>query len=220
MNDQRAALHLLCASANEHKGREIAAALSGFAVLEPRPAGIADVVEDAPTLVGNARLKARAVMDAPENIHRLAAVADDTGLFVLALPEDLGVRTARYATGDPDHDRNPDRANRRKLLLALHNQGRVRPEERQAYFLTVALVCFPDGTEILAEGRCDGFIALEERGSQGFGFDPLFVPNQEDDRFGDRTFAEMSVHEKAALSHRGRAFAELVRQIAARTRQA
>lgn len=219
MNSQHDVLRLLSASANEHKVREIADVLAGFAVLEPRPTGIADVVEDAPTLVGNARLKARAVMEAPENIHRLAAVADDTGLFVLALPGDLGVRTARYALGDQDHDHDPDRANRRKLLRALHNQGCDRPEERRAYFLTVALVCFSDGTEIVAEGRCDGHIASEERGNRGFGFDPIFVPNHEDARIGDRTFAEMSNDEKNALSHRGQAFNELARRLAARPRQ-
>ena len=204
---------LVCASANRHKVREIADVLEGLVILEPRPEGIPDVVEDAPTLIGNARLKARAVLEAAENVLHLPAVADDTGLFVEALPGELGVRTARYASGDPNHGRDPDRANRRKLLQALREQGCEDLEHRQAYFLTVALVRFPDGTEIAAEGRCNGYIALDERGSRGFGFDALFIPALVEGGPSERTFAEMSDEEKNALSHRGRAFADLARQL-------
>ncbi len=204
---------LVCASANPHKVREIADVLSGLVILDPRPAGVAEVIEDAPTLLGNARLKARAILEAPENTLLLPAVADDTGLFVDALPGQLGVRTARYAQEDPDHGRDPDRANRRQLLRALRDQGCVRPEQRSAYFLTVAVVCFPDGTEVIAEGRCQGRIALEERGNRGFGFDALFIPDLTMTIPGERTFAEMSDEEKNALSHRGQAFTDLARQL-------
>lgn len=213
MSDQLDLLRLVCASANPHKVREMADLLAGSAIMIPRPEGVADVIEDAPTLIGNARLKARAVMDAPENIHHLPAVADDTGLFVDALPQELGVRTARYALGDPGYEQDPDRANRRKLLGALADLGCHRPEDRRAVFVTVALVCFPDGTEIVAEGRCDGHIGARERGDRGFGFDPLFVPDSIDSRLGTRTFAEMSDSEKNDLSHRGRAFRDLARQL-------
>jgi XTP/dITP diphosphohydrolase len=171
----------------------------------PRPADIPDVVEDADTLVGNARLKAMAILQATG----LPAVADDTGMFVDALPGELGVRTARYADDRPEHAETPYAANRVKLLDALRDKHCVSEIERAAHFVTVVIVCFPDGSEIIVEGRCDGHIALGERGSRGFGFDPLFVPTPgvfEDDQ---RTFAEMSDDEKNELSHRGRAFRAL-----------
>lgn len=212
-NQQGDLVRLVCASANRHKVQEMAEVLAGLVIMEPRPEGIPDVIEDASTLIGNARLKARAVMTAPENVHHLPAVADDTGLFVAALPEELGVHTARYARGDHQYDHDPDRANRRKLLQALDDRGCRRPEERRATFVTVALISFPDGTEIVAEGRCNGHIAASVRGSRGFGFDPLFIPDDIEDRLGARTFAEMSDAEKNELSHRGRAFRDLARQL-------
>lgn len=205
-------VRLVCASANPHKVREMAEVLAGLAMMDPRPAGIPDVIEDAPTLIGNARLKARAVMEAAQNVHHLPAVADDTGLFVTALPESLGVHTARYALGEIDFDRDPDSANRRKLLRALDDRSCIRAQDRRAYFMTVALVCFPDGREIVAEGRCTGHIASSERGRRGFGFDSLFVPDDVDGQLGELTFAEMSDEQKNALSHRGRAFRELALQ--------
>lgn len=205
------AIRLLCASANPHKVREIEQLLAGAVTLVPRPAGVPEVAEDADTLIGNARLKARAVMESAENTERLAAVADDTGLFVEALPRALGVHTARYAADDPTHADDPDRANRRKLLHELVDAGCTAIASRRARFVTVALVCFPDGTEVIAEGRCDGHIALEERGSRGFGFDPLFVPDTATGAPGDRTFAELGEAVKNSVSHRARAFDELAR---------
>ncbi|MFM8381079.1 MAG: non-canonical purine NTP pyrophosphatase [Actinomycetota bacterium] len=203
---------LLCASANPHKVAEIESLLLGVVTLVPRPPGIPDVVEDADTLIGNARLKARAVLDSEENVEGLPAVADDTGLFVEALPGMLGVHTARFASDDPGHAEDPDGCNRAKLLR--HLEGRWRQQDRRAHFVTVALVCFPDGSEVLAEGRCDGHIALAERGTGGFGFDPLFVPDVAPGVPGTRTFAETGATEKNAVSHRGRAFRELARRLA------
>lgn len=200
---------LLCASANPDKVAEIASLLRGVVTLVPRPSGIPDVIEDADTLVGNARLKARAVLMSDENVEGLPAVADDTGLFVDALPGLLGVRTARYASDDPGHAANPDGCNRAKLLRQL--EGRA---DRGAHFVTVALVCFPDGSEVLAEGRCDGHIAVAERGIGGFGFDPLFVPDVSPEVPGTLTFAELGAAEKNAISHRGRAFRDLARVLA------
>lgn len=206
---------LLCASANPHKVGEIERLLQGAVVLVPRPVGLPDVAEDADTLIGNARLKARFVMESSANVDRLAAVADDTGLFVEALPGGLGVRTARYAMGDPDHATDPDRANRRKLLDELLEAGCVGIGQRRARFVTVALVCSLDGSELVAEGSCDGHIALAERGSEGFGFDPLFVPDEPDGTPGSSTFAELGVVAKNAVSHRSRAFRELARLLEA-----
>ncbi|MCX6533319.1 MAG: non-canonical purine NTP pyrophosphatase, partial [Actinobacteria bacterium] len=79
-------------------------------------------------------------------------------------------------------------------------------EQRSAYFLTVVIVCYPDGSEVIVEGRCDGYIAFDERGARGFGFDPLFVPVPGILDGDQRTFSEMSDEEKNELSHRGKAF--------------
>lgn len=190
---------LVCASANPDKVREIEGILTGLVDLTPRPVGVPDVDETADTLVGNARLKAEAIRDATG----LAAVADDTGLFVEALPGELGVRTARYASDRPSHATDPYGANRVKLLEALSNV--VDDRGRRARFVTVVLVSYPDGSELVVEGACDGVIASEERGTRGFGFDPLFVPDDGD----GRTFAEMTDDEKNSISHRARAFVTL-----------
>ena len=185
--------------------REIEQLLDGVVELLPRPESIPDVEENADTLVGNARLKARAIVEATG----VAAVADDTGMFVDALPGELGVRTARYASDRPLHATQPYAANRAKLLDALRGAGCLEPESRRAHFVTVVIVCYPDGREFVVEGRCDGVIAVVERGERGFGFDPLFVPEPGMFEGDSRTFAEMSDAEKNALSHRGRAFRNL-----------
>ena len=183
---------LVCASANPDKVAEIAAVLDGVVELVPRPGGLADVVEDAPDLEGNARLKAAAVCAAAG----AAAVADDTGLEVDALDGAPGVRSARYAGDDASYDDNVA-----KLLTALEG---VPATDRTARFRTVAMVVWPDGRELAVEGVVEGTIATERRGSGGFGYDPVFVP----DEAAGRSFAEMG-DEKHAISHRGRAFRAL-----------
>lgn len=184
---------VVCASANPDKVAEIQDLLKGVVELLPRPGSVGDVVEDADTLLGNARLKARAICDATG----LPAVADDTGLEVDALHGAPGVHTARFAG---EHATYGD--NRAKLLQSLRG---VAASARTARFRTVALVAYPDGGERWAEGVCEGLIADTERGQRGFGYDAVFVP-----RDGDgRTFAEMSVDDKHALGHRGRAFRAL-----------
>lgn len=184
---------VVCASANPDKVAEIQDLLQGVVELLPRPASVGDIVEDADTLLGNARLKAHAICAATG----LPAVADDTGLEVDALQGAPGVHTARFAG---EHATYAD--NRAKLLESLRG---VDSNDRTARFRTVALVAYPDGTEQWAEGVCEGLIADSERGERGFGYDPVFVP-----RDGDgRTFAEMSVDVKHALGHRGRAFRAL-----------
>lgn len=193
---------LVCASANPDKVAEIQRLLAGSVELVARPDDVPDVDENADTLVGNARLKAQAICAATG----CAAVADDTGLFVDALPGELGVHTARYASDRPEHATDPYGANRRKILERLHEVGAHAESERRAHFLTVVMVVWPDGRELVVEGRCDGIIAISERGLRGFGFDPLFVPADGD----GRTFGEMTDDEKNALSHRGRAFVNLV----------
>jgi XTP/dITP diphosphohydrolase len=189
-------MRLVAATANPHKLAEIAAILGDQVELLPRPAEVADVEEDAPDLLGNARLKAEAISRATG----AAAVADDTGLEVDALGGAPGVRSARYAG-----ESATDAENVAALLAALADAG-----DRRARFHTVAMVIGPD-LEVVAEGTCEGRIATEPRGAGGFGYDPVFVPDSGD----GRTFAEMSPSEKHAISHRGRAFASLAAQLVA-----
>ncbi len=190
-------MRLVVASANPDKVAEIAAILEPAGVdLEPRPASVPDVVEDADTLEGNARLKAVAIADAVG----AAAVADDTGLEVDALDGAPGVYSARFAGAEATYADNVA-----KLLAELDRVGALTPEARRARFRTVALVRRPDGTELAVEGTVEGHIAVEAAGDQGFGYDPVFVP----DEGGGRTFAEMPAADKHAISHRGRAFRAL-----------
>lgn len=188
-------LRVACASANPHKVAEIEDLMRGVVDLQPRPHDLPDVDENADTLIDNARLKARAVCDATG----LPALADDTGLEVTALDGAPGVRTARFA-GEPPNDAN----NRAKLLRDLAGAA-----DRSARFRTVAILVFPDGRELVAEGVCDGVIADAERGDRGFGYDAVFVPREGD----GRTFAEMTIADKHALSHRGRAFRALAESL-------
>jgi len=164
--------------------------MGGVIELQPRPADLADVVEDADTLVGNARLKAVAVCAATG----LPALADDTGLEVDALNGAPGVRTAHFAG-----EQATDADNRAKMLRELSGKART------CRFRTVALLRFPDGREIIAEGVCEGSIAEVEIGERGFGYDPVFIALDGD----GRTFAQMTVDEKHELSHRGKAFRSL-----------
>jgi XTP/dITP diphosphohydrolase len=192
-------MRLVCASANPDKVAEIRAILQESDIeLLPRPDGLSDIAEDAETLEGNARLKARALCRATG----LAAVADDTGLEVESLGGAPGVRSARFAGDDATYVDNV-----MKLLDALSDLP--EPEERSARFRTVAMARFPDGREVMADGAVEGTIAPVPRGDNGFGYDPVFVPNESD----GRTFAEMSAAEKHAISHRGRAFRALAERL-------
>ncbi|MCB0976892.1 MAG: RdgB/HAM1 family non-canonical purine NTP pyrophosphatase [Acidimicrobiales bacterium] len=185
---------VVLASANPKKVAELRAVLGDTFDLVARPADVPDVVEDADTFVGNARLKAVALVEATGS----AALADDSGLEVDALGRRPGVRSARFAGEDATDEENVT-----KLLTDL---DRVEAQDRRARFRCVIVLRRPDGTEIVAEGTCEGTIAAERSGDSGFGYDPVFVPDDGD----GRTFAQMEAAEKNAISHRGRAIAELV----------
>jgi XTP/dITP diphosphohydrolase len=184
------------ATANPDKVEEIAAILrdAGAAiVLDPRPSEIPDIAETGATLEENARLKAVAV-----STHTGSpAIADDTGLEVDALGGQPGVHSARFSG---EHASYSDNVN-----LLLERMASVPPEQRTARFATVAIARWPDGREVAALGTVEGTIATEARGAGGFGYDPVFVPDDGD----GRTFAEMTAGEKHACSHRGRAFRTL-----------
>jgi XTP/dITP diphosphohydrolase len=191
---------MILATANADKAREIVAIMTGAAggaiELRPRPGDVPDVDETGDTLEDNARLKGHALV----NATGLPAIADDTGLEVDALDGAPGVNSARFAGENASYDDNVE-----KLLADLAAVGARGDEARRARFRTVAIACFPDGPDIVAHGVVEGFIATERRGSDGFGYDPVFVP----DRGDGRTYAEMTLAEKSSLSHRGKAFRAL-----------
>jgi XTP/dITP diphosphohydrolase len=194
-------VRLVLATGNPGKAAELAAVLGAAEGLDglellSRPPELPEPEEDGDTLVANARLKALAVVAATGE----AAVADDTGLEVAALGGAPGLRTARYAGEGATFDDNIA-----KLLRQLDGVA-----DRRARWRTVALVAFPDGRELAAEGTCDGVIAEARRGEGGFGYDPVFVPDAGD----GRTLAELDREEKNSLSHRGHAFRALAARLA------
>ncbi|MFI3319429.1 MAG: RdgB/HAM1 family non-canonical purine NTP pyrophosphatase [Rikenellaceae bacterium] len=183
---------ILFATNNAHKLHEVSTQLGEeFTLITPRDCGITEEIpENEPTLEGNALEKARYLCS------RIGGdcFADDTGLEVEALNGAPGVHSARYASDEHDFD-----ANNRLLLKNL-----VGKENRKARFRTVIALIL-NGQEYLFEGVVNGKIIESFNGEQGFGYDPLFVPEGE-----ERTFAQMSTEEKSKISHRGRAVAKLV----------
>jgi XTP/dITP diphosphohydrolase len=190
---------LLVATRNEHKLRELRGALPGIELL-PLPEEVELPREDGATFAENALTKARAAHSATGR----AAIADDSGIEARALEGRPGVRSARYAG-----EQASDEENLAKLLAEVDGQ-----EDRHvAYVCAIALVD-EAGTEALFEGRCEGTLTADPRGSGGFGYDPAFVPDDTgpDDR---RTMAELAPEEKHAISHRGRAARELAAHLGA-----
>jgi len=184
-------MRIVCASANPHKVEELIRMLPSWVDLVPRPSDIRDIDEGAPTLEGNAIIKA---VEIANHVSEWA-IADDTGLEVDALNGAPGVRSARFA-GEQATD-----AENRALLLAKLD-GAVN---RTARFRTVVALVSSKGDIHFVGGECVGTIAESERGDGGFGYDSLFIPIDGD----GRTFAEMTGQEKDEVSHRGRALAQL-----------
>lgn len=203
-------MRVFLASANVKKIGEMQRILAEH-VPDVEVVGIADVdgyvepVEDEPTFAGNALLKARAGVAATG----LPSVADDSGLCVDALNGMPGVLSARWSGADKSDARNNE------LLLAQLDD--VPDERRGAHFACAIAWVLPDGRERVVEGRMDGRIIREERGSGGFGYDVVFVAVEHDDAAGGRglTSAELDPAEKDRISHRGRALRELAPHVAA-----
>ena len=182
-------MKIIFATANAGKLREAAEVLGpGFEIVSPASLGITeDIPETGSTLQENSLQKARYIFERTG----LPCFADDTGLEVDALGGAPGIYSARYAGPGPDPQKNMD-----KLLAEL---GRL--EDRRARFKTVVTLILADGEPRFFEGVCEGSIAREKRGTGGFGYDPVFLP----DAYPGRTLAEVSEEEKNAVSHRGRA---------------
>jgi XTP/dITP diphosphohydrolase len=190
---------LVLATRNDHKLRELREALPGIEV-DPLPPGVQLPPETGETFAENAMGKARAARDATGR----AAIADDSGIAANGLGGRPGVRSARYAGEDASDEEN---------LAKLLREVGARDDRRVAYVCAIALADV-DGTESVFEGRCEGTLAREPRGTGGFGYDPAFVPDDTgpDD---DRTMAELSPAEKHAISHRGRAARKLAAHLGA-----
>jgi XTP/dITP diphosphohydrolase len=184
-------VRLVCATANPHKVTELSRMLPEWVQLVPRPSEVGDVEETAPTLEGNAIIKAVEIANAADEW----AIADDTGLEVTALGGEPGVRSARFA-GETATD-----ADNRALLL----QRMTGVTDRRARFRTVVALVNSRGEIHVVSGECAGTIAETEQGSRGFGYDAVFIPDNAD----GRTFAQMSAEEKDAISHRGKALEQL-----------
>ena len=188
---------LLLATRNEHKLRELREALPGVEI-DPLPQEVELPPEEGETFAENALGKARAAHAATGR----TAIADDSGIEAYALDGRPGVRSARYAGEDATDEEN---------LAKLLEEVGAQQDRRVAYVCAIALAD-EDGSESLFEGRCEGTLAREPRGSGGFGYDPAFLPDDTgpDD---ERTMAELAPAEKHAISHRGRAARKLAEHL-------
>ncbi len=185
-------MKIVFASTNREKLREAGEIFKGFEIVPVSAFPTWNAPdENGSTFLQNSVIKAEAAAAAVEG---QIVLADDSGLVVPALNGAPGIFSARFSA------EGTDAANRTKLLAEL--SGIV---ERSAYFLCSAVMIFPDRTVIAAEGRCCGRIIESGRGENGFGYDPLFVPEG-----FDKTLAELSEEEKNAISHRGKAFRKLI----------
>ena len=192
---------LVVASSNKHKIDEISKVTEKFGidVISRDDAGISkslEIPEDGSTFEENSYIKAKAIMD----ICGKPTIADDSGLMVEALGGAPGVYSARFAGEDQNDERNNE-----KLKDLLKD---IPYKDRRAKFVSVITLLFPDGRKIVARGECPGHIIEEERGDNGFGYDPLFVP----EGYGS-TFGMLTPDVKNEISHRALALKNLATEL-------
>ena len=184
---------LVLATHNPGKARELAEILDNrFEIVTAGALDLPEPDETETTFVGNALLKARAAAEA----SGLVAIADDSGLSVAALDGQPGIYSARWA--GPERD----------FALAMQKvEERVEEtgsDDRACWFTSALAVAWPGGPAVVVEGRVDGRLTFPPRGDQGFGYDPIFVPEGH-----EQTFGEMAPAQKDGMSHRARAFEKL-----------
>lgn len=184
---------LVLASHNNGKLREIEALVLplGIDVISAGALGLPEPEEDAPDFAGNARIKALA----SATVSGLPALSDDSGFCVAALNGDPGVLSARWAGPAKDFS----------AAMALVNTRMGAATDRRAWFVAALCLAWPDGHTETFIGRVDGTVVWPPRGTQGFGYDPMFLPEG-----GTATFGEMAPDAKHAVSHRARAFAQVL----------
>ncbi len=184
---------LVVATHNPGKARELAEILENrFQLVTAGELGLAEPEETEATFSGNALLKARAAAQG----SGLPALADDSGLSVRALDGAPGVYSARWA--------GPGRDFYEAMKKVEERLEESESEDLAAWFTCALAIAWPDGPAVVVEGRVDGTLAFPPRGTRGFGYDPIFVPNGH-----DITFGEMDPAAKDRMSHRARAFAKL-----------
>lgn len=191
-------MEIIFATGNAHKVTEAQKALgNSITLIMPKELGITEEIpETGSTLEANAIQKCRYLW---ERVGK-PCFADDTGLEVEALDQAPGVHTARYAGNGKDSNANMD-----KLLEELNRIEKSAEPNRAARFRTVIALITADGTLYTFEGILTGSIARQKSGAEGFGYDPVFIP----DGYGDKTLAEISLDEKNGISHRGKAMRAL-----------
>lgn len=188
-------MKIILSSSNKDKISEIKEILGDdYSYLTKEEAGFSDldVEENGSSLEENAFIKAKSIYDLATDA---AVFADDTGLFVEALDGNPGVHAARYAGDDATYQDNVE-----KMLDELKDILDLK--KRKAYFETVICFIDPSGQAHYVQGQMHGYIAFEEIGDNGFGYDPIFIPEGQ-----DRTLAQMSTQEKNKISHRANALA-------------
>ena len=184
---------LVLASHNQGKLRELAALMDplGVEVVSSAALGLPEPVEDAPDFAGNARIKALVAAAATG----LPALSDDSGFCVAALGGAPGVLSARWAGPSKDFS---------IAMATVHSRMSDNPDHR-AWFIAALCLAWPDGQTRTFLGRVDGTVVWPPRGTHGFGYDPMFLPAG-----GGETFGEMEPDAKHAVSHRARAFAQVL----------
>lgn len=196
---------IVIASNNEHKIKEIKEILKEFPfeVIGMQEAGVdIEVEETGETFMENAYLKAKAIYDSFSNEDYLI-ISDDSGIAVDALDGKPGVYSARFAGEHGNSKKNND-----KLLAML--EGKSFEERKAKFICAMVLIGLGEGA-IKVQGEVEGYVTYEERGIDGFGYDPIFYVAE-----FQKTFAEMTAYEKNAVSHRGRALEMLTNEIASR----
>jgi XTP/dITP diphosphohydrolase len=184
---------LVVATHNDGKARELAEILDNrFELVTAGELGLAEPEETEQTFVGNALLKARAAAEA----SGLVAIADDSGLSVAALDGQPGIYSARWA--------GPERDFGLAMKKVEERLDETDGEDLSAWFTCALAVAWPGGPAVVVEGRVDGTLTFPPRGTRGFGYDPIFVPEGQSETFG-----EMDPAAKDRVSHRARAFAKL-----------
>ena len=191
-------MEIIAATQNKHKISEINAITSklGMNVISRKDAGVPDfeIEENGITFEENSYVKAKTILEYTGK----PTIADDSGLEVDYLNGAPGVYSARYASVEGD---NGDSANNKKLLEELKD---VPKEKRTGRFVSVITLVYPDGRKIVARGVCEGMIATEQMGDNGFGYDPLFIPDGY-----DQSYAQIGAEEKNRISHRAKALEKL-----------
>lgn len=187
--------NLLIASQNVNKITQLQPLLekAGFVVTDARSLKLPEPEEDSGTFIGNARIKAKAAVEATG----MAVLADDSGLVVEALGEFPGVDSAPYAKSLGGYE---------AAIKDIFKRLNGRPAD--CYYISTIMVMFPDGREVVGIGKVHGCLLETPRGDNHFGYDPWFLVDG-----GDKTFGEMTLHESVQISHRGRALDDLMQKL-------